>query len=69
MQQLRMFRLAPEAIVVSAHFTPREGWTASVQMRRQDELWSEVQPSVYGCLTTSELYDVLCAELERQLGL
>lgn len=67
--QPRLFRLAPEALTVSAHFTPMEGWTAAVTVRRGDEMWSDVEPHSYGALSTAELYDVICADLAGQLGL
>lgn len=67
--QQRLFRLAPEAIVVQAHFQPGEGWRLSLQVRRGDEGWADVAPGFYSHLTTPELLDVILADLSTQLGL
>lgn len=69
METMRLFRLAPEAVSVSAHFVPREGWTLTVVVRRGDETFEEAHRETYGCLSTPELVDVLCADLSLALGL
>lgn len=66
--QQRMFRLAPEAFTVSAHYVPAEGWTLALCVRRQAEQWSESTPNVYYALSTPELFDVLVADLAHALG-
>jgi hypothetical protein len=67
--QVRLFRLAVEAIAVSAHFEPGSGWRLVVSARRQGESWDEARSATYDALSTPELFDVLCADLAGDLGL
>lgn len=67
--QPRLFRLAVEALNVHAHFEPGYGWVMGISVRRQGEGNSEGHHATYRNLTTSELVDVICAELLGQLGL
>lgn len=69
MEQTRLFRLAPEAMTAQAHYRPGEGWVLVVRVRRGDESWEEASEGFYSHLVTSELLDVLQADLERALGL
>ena len=67
MHQLRMFRLAPEALTINAHHVGGEGWFLKIQMRRADETWAEAYTEQYERLTTHELVDVLDAVTTRCL--
>jgi hypothetical protein len=67
--QARLFRLAVEAIAISAIYEPGRGWRLHVNARRQGEEWSESRLCAYECLTTPELVDVLSADLAAALGL
>lgn len=69
MSDLRLFRLAVDAIDVSAHHEGRDGWHLRLRVRRADEPWSEVDAVTYSHLTTSELLDVMAAHLSGELGL
>lgn len=69
LDQPRLFRLAVEAVTVSAHFDMGRGWHVAITARRGDETWQEATQEVYDCLSSSELVDVLCASLSLQLGL
>jgi len=69
MDQPRMFRLAVDAIDVSAFYEHRIGWHLCVRTRRADESWGDVQPELYERLTTDELVDVIEASLRNELGL
>lgn len=69
MDQPRLFRLAPEAVVVQAHFVAGEGWQALVRVRRGDEEWDTAHQEHYSFLSTTELVDVLLADLCAALGL
>jgi len=69
MLQPKLFRLAPEAVCVNAVFVPREGWSCTVRVRRGDEDWPEAHNEAYSHLGTSELLDVLVADLTLALGL
>jgi hypothetical protein len=67
MIEQRLFRLAYEAIALTANYRPGEGWRLTVTARRQDESWSEAQQVVYDRLTTDELADVICVEASDRL--
>lgn len=67
MHQLRMFRLAPEALTINAHHVGGEGWSLKVQMRRGDETWQDAYTEQYTHLTTAELVDVLDAVVTQTL--
>lgn len=69
METERLFRLAVDAIDISAHHEGRDGWHLRVRFRRADESWGDVEPTVYSHLTTSELLDVITAEFATHLGL
>lgn len=69
MEQARLFRLAPEAVQVWAHYVHREGWNLCISVRRGDETWSEAHQEVYSGLTTNELVDVVLADLSTSMGL
>lgn len=69
MAEARLFRLAPEAVHIWAHYVHREGWTLCVAVRRGDETWSEAAQEAYTCLTTNELVDVVLADLSTSMGL
>lgn len=68
MDQLRMFRLAVEAVNVQCVHVPGQGWRLSVGARRQDESWPEAGRDEYCNLSTDELLDVLLEVLPRLLG-
>jgi hypothetical protein len=61
--------LAIEDIALSVHHAGIDGWTLRLCHRRQGDEWSDSRPVVYTRLGTSELVDVIEAELERLLGL
>lgn len=63
MQQVRLFRLAPESIAVQAFHVPGEGWRLRVLVRRQGESFEEAHDVSYDRLTTEELLDVISADL------
>lgn len=67
--QPRLFRLAPEALTVAAHFEPGRGWTVALCSRRGDETWAEADRWQYSCLTTPEAADVIEATLRFAWGL
>lgn len=63
----RLFRLAYEAISLSAVFEPGQGWRVTIAARRQDERWDEAHREVYSRLSTDELADVVCVEVSDRL--
>lgn len=67
--QLRMFRLAVEAMTYQCHFEPGHGWQLEVRVRRGDEDWGTCHRASYDSLSTPELAQALCDELETALGL
>lgn len=67
MPQPRLFRLAPEAFAVTAHYEHGRGWALRVVVRRQDEQWDEAHCETYQQLSTPEALDVLLADLELAL--
>ena len=67
--QGRMFRLAIDALDISAFYEHRIGWHLSIRMRRGDESWGDVQPELYDRLSTDELADVIATSVAEQLGL
>jgi hypothetical protein len=72
MQEQRLFEGAPEAVILSCHYTMGEGWTARLQIRRQFEDWADARTEVYDRLTTQELadaLDALSASIYAGLGL
>lgn len=69
MDQRRLFRLAYEAINVSAWYEPGRGWSVSIVMRRGDQTWAEAERAAYERLDTAELVEVLDAHLTAQFGL
>lgn len=69
MEQERLFRLAVEAVNVHARFEPGVGWLCTVGYRRQDERWDSAYRASYAALATPELLEVICAEMEKALGL
>lgn len=48
------------------HFA--EGWSVRVGARLNGQTWSQADVREYSFLSTSELLDVLAAELDRTLG-
>lgn len=65
----RLFRLATEAMHLQASFVGGKGWHLTVVSRRQGEQWSESEQAIYSHLSTAELADVICSELQARLGL
>ena len=63
----RLFRLAPEAVIASAHYVHGHGWLFVFKLRRGDESWEEAEEVRYSDLTTEELADVICATAESLL--
>lgn len=68
MQQERLFRLALEAIVITAVFDPPSGWRLKVLAHRQGEPWADADESLYWGLSSAELADVIAAEAAHRLG-
>jgi hypothetical protein len=68
-EQPRLFRLAIEAIAITAHYEPARGWTAGIIVRRGDESWDQALRRDYSCLSSTELVDVLDADLVAAFGL
>jgi hypothetical protein len=69
MDQERLFRLAVEALTVSAHRDGYGRWHIALRARRGDEGWQDGYWASYELLTSAELVDVLAAELDRLFGL
>jgi hypothetical protein len=69
MDQQRLFRLAPEAMFVTANYVPGEGWRLTASMRRQDEPWSSAYRVTYSHLTSPELSDVILSEFGEGLAI
>ena len=67
MDQQPLFRLAVEAMAMSARFVPMEGWHVVLTARRGDEEWAASERRTYTHLTSEELVDVLEAEVARWL--
>lgn len=67
MSQERLFRLAPEAVLLQCFFEPPSGWRLAVRMHRQGDPWTDGYASQYSGLTTAELVDVVCCEIGRAL--
>lgn len=63
----RLFRLAHEAVAVTATYVWARGWTLRIGARRQGESWDTSWHEDYELLTTEELLQVLEAELSAQL--
>lgn len=68
MAQERLFRLAPDAIVITAQHTHHEGWKLSLRVHRGDELWADSYSVVHSHMSTAELLTAVEAELWSQLG-
>ena len=68
MDELRLFRLAPEAMHLNATYVAGSGWHVTLGMRRQDEQWAGAYRATYTHLTTEELMDVICEECSQMLG-
>lgn len=69
MGQERLFRCAVDALSMSARYHGGHGWELVIQVRRGEERWEAAEKQTYDHLTTPELADVICAALERSLGL
>lgn len=69
MDELRLFRLAPEAMHLQATYVHGQGWHLTFGMRRQDEQWSGSYRCTYTHLTTDELVDVIGEELSTAFRL
>lgn len=67
--QQRLYRLAVEAIALTAWWEPGRGWQVALRLRRGDESWSDSERADYSVLSSPELVDVIGAELARVLGL
>lgn len=68
MTEQRMFRLAVEAITVSAHRDVMGRWTFVISARRGDEGWDEAYTATHTLLSTDEFLYVLDAELASRFG-
>ena len=68
MHQERLFRLAFSGIQLGAYYEGAEGWHVVIRMRRDDELWADVEPVHYHHLTSVEMLDVISAHLGSELG-
>jgi hypothetical protein len=57
----------PEAVNVMATYTPGQGWSLIIGVRRQFETWADASQGRYDYLTTAELVStldaVVCTEL------
>jgi len=69
MDQLRLFRLAPEALAISAYYEGPRGWTLSIRCRRQGESWADGYVEHYELLSTAEMADVIDRACASALGL
>jgi hypothetical protein len=69
MAQQRLFRLAVEAVHLTAVHTGADGWRLTVGYRRQDEPWSSAYRVDYDHLSSSELADIVGEEIARALGI
>lgn len=68
-QEQKLFRLAVDAIMISAHYERGFGWVCVIKLRRGDEDWHEnVEGDRYDGLTTEELVEVIDAHLSSRLG-
>jgi len=67
--QPRLFRAAPDAIAVHAHWSWPEGWHLRVMVKRADETYRDCTKADYDGLSAAELIDALDAELGAALGL
>lgn len=68
-EQPRLYRLAVEAVALTAVYTGGVGWQVTIAARRQYETWPEARVCTYDRLTTAELADVVEADLREALGL
>jgi len=69
MDQLRLFRLAPEALAITAYFDGPRGWTLWIQCRRQGDTWADSYRETYSGLSTHEMADVIDRATAGALGL
>lgn len=72
MEDQQLFTGAPEALIISGHFVPGEGWVARLQIRRQYERWEDSRSESYDHLSTDELgivVELLAARWSQLLGL
>lgn len=67
--QERLYRLAVDAISITAVYRPGRGWELALRARRGDETWAEAHRGDYELLVSSELCQVICSELDNVLGL
>lgn len=67
MDQQRLFTLAVEAVALTAVHDGAAGWRLMITLRRQGESWADVERVDYSHMTTQELLDVVCVELENRL--
>lgn len=67
MDQLRLFKLAPEAVTITAQWHSFDGWQVILRLRRSGEAWTDAYRADYTHLTTVEMVDVLMAELDALL--
>jgi hypothetical protein len=67
MQQDRLFRLAPEALTLHAHYVGGSGWQLRVAVRAQGDQWSDEAWVHYDHLTTQELLDTIEGDLSSRL--
>lgn len=66
-QEQRLFRLAHEAVSITAAYVGGQGWSVTVRLRRGDESWSDAYSAQYSHLSTSEMVDVIECELLQLL--
>lgn len=67
--QERLFRLAHEAIAITARYDAGEGWFVTLHFRRGDETWEQARSSTYSHLSAYELYTAITHELETAFGI
>jgi hypothetical protein len=67
MEEPRLFRLAYEAGHLTFGHVGGQGWSLTVSLRRGDESWSDTRSTVYTHLSTTELVDVIEAEIVKLL--
>lgn len=65
-QSIPLPGLVPSHLFVVAHYDWRSGWTATVTATGLGDL--RARSSAYDGLTSAELLDVACSELERHLA-
>lgn len=65
MHESRLFKGAPEALSINAHWVNGHGWACTLRLRHAGEDWHEASSVTYSDLSTAELLDVLDLELPR----